>query len=147
MYVCFILNCTARLLSNQTLHRTGIVKAGSRQIMLSYFVCNRKEKKSTSCPWQGGWFFMWQYLLWSFKTNITNVQKSTGGSRLMRISLLRFFKKIHEFALWVVLTQIFGYFISLVPFWGLFLANVNFFQNQKSYQERTLCKDFFFRVC
>ena len=70
----FIHNCTARLLSNQTLHRTGIVKAGSRQIILSYFVCNAKEKKSTSCPWQGGWFFIWQYLLWSFKTNKTNVQ-------------------------------------------------------------------------
>ena len=73
----------------------------------------------------------------------------TGGSRLMRISLLRisllrFFKKIPlcEFVPYAL-----GYFISLVRFFGYFcpiwlmriLANANFFQNQKSHQARTLC--------
>ena len=57
---------------------------------------------------------------------------------LLRISLLRFFKKFHKFALCIVLMRIFGYFISLVRFFGLFLANANladanFFQNQKSH--------------
>ena len=78
----------------------------------------------------------------------------------MRISLLRFFKKFHKFTLcefWAILfhqcnflgkniclMRIFGYFISLVRFFGLIwlmriLANANFFQNQKSHQARTLC--------
>ena len=68
------------------------------------------------------------------------------GSRLMRISLLRisllrFFKKVHKFALCEFMTYALGYFISLVRFFGYFcpiwlmriLANLNFFQNQKSH--------------
>ena len=55
----------------------------------------------------------------------------TGGSRLMQISLLqisllRFFKKIHKSALCVVLMRIFGYFISLVRFFGLYFADASF---------------------
>ena len=51
---------------------------------------------------------------------------------------MRFFKKINKFTLCVVFMRIFGYFISLVRFLGLFLANANlananFFQNQKSH--------------
>jgi hypothetical protein len=87
----------------------------------------------------------------------TTTNTTTGGSRLMRISLLRisllrFFKKFHKFALckfWsilfhycdflgknICLMRIFGYFISLVRFFWLIwlmriLANANFFQNQK----------------
>ena len=47
----------------------------------------------------------------------------TGGSRLMRISLLRisllrFFKKVHKFALWEFMSHAFGYSISLVQVFG-----------------------------
>ena len=57
---------------------------------------------------------------------------------LLRISLLRFFKKFHEFALCVVLMQILFHYCDFWAIFGLFLANVNlanvnFFQNQKSY--------------
>ena len=70
----------------------------------------------------------------------------TGGSRLMRISLLRisllqFFKKIHKFALCEFMPYALSYFISLVRFFGYFcpiwlmriLANAIFFQNKKSH--------------
>ena len=66
---------------------------------------------------------------------------------LLRISLLRFFKKINKFALCEFMPYALSYFISLVRFFGYFcpiwqmriLANANFFQNQKSHQARTLC--------
>ena len=48
---------------------------------------------------------------------------------LLRISLLRFFKKIHKFALSEFMPYALGYFISLVQFFWLFLpnlANANF---------------------
>ena len=50
----------------------------------------------------------------------------TEGSRLMRISLLRFFKKIHKFALCEFMPYALSYFISLVQFFWLYLANANF---------------------
>ena len=49
----------------------------------------------------------------------------TEGSRLMRISLLRFFKKILKFALCEFMSYALGYFISLVDFLAIF-ANANF---------------------
>jgi hypothetical protein len=68
------------------------------------------------------------------------------GSRLMRISLqrislLRFFKKIHKFALCEFMPYALSFFILLVRFFGYFcpiwlmqiLANANFFQNKKSH--------------
>ena len=65
--------------------------------------------------------------------------KCTGGSRLMPISLLRisllwisllrFFTKIHKFTLCICSTYV--NFVWLLQFFGLFLANANFFQNQK----------------
>ena len=56
---------------------------------------------------------------------------------LLRISLLRFFKKIHKFALCESMPYALSYSISLVGFFGYFcpiwliqiLANANFFQN------------------
>ena len=48
---------------------------------------------------------------------------------LQRISLLRFFKKVHKFALCEFMPYTLGYFISLVQFFWLFLpnlANANF---------------------
>jgi hypothetical protein len=39
---------------------------------------------------------------------------------LLRISLLRFFKKIHRFALCEFMPYALGYFISLVRFFGYF---------------------------
>ena len=52
---------------------------------------------------------------------------------LLRISLLRFFKKFHKFALCVVLMQIFGYFISLVRyFWLMRIWLMRIFSRTKS---------------
>ena len=74
---------------------------------------------------------------------------SSGGSRLMRISLLRisilrFFKKFHKFALCIVIMRI---FFSLVQFFGLFLANAHFFQNQKSLGKNSLYRcGFYFSI-
>ena len=53
------------------------------------------------------------------------------GISLLRISLLQFFNKFLKFALCVVLIRIFGYFISLVQFFVLYLANANFFPEPK----------------
>ena len=61
-------------------------------------------------------------------------KQNTKGSGLMpisllQISLLRFFKKIHKFALCEFMPHALGYFISLVRFFWLFLpnlANANF---------------------
>ena len=39
---------------------------------------------------------------------------------LLRISLLRFFKKVHKFALCEFMPYALGYFISLVQFFGYF---------------------------
>ena len=58
----------------------GMTKASRRQVLYSIY---RKKKD-----------------------NQVNQYQSTGGSHLMRISLLRFFKKIHKFTLCVVLMQI-----------------------------------------
>ena len=63
--------------------------------------------------------------------HVAEPESSTGGSRLMqisllRISLLRFFKTFHKFGLCVVLMRIFGSFISLVRIIWLYLANANF---------------------
>ena len=72
----FIHNCTARLLSNQTLHRTGIVKAGSRQIILSYFVCNARKKKAQAVLGKVvGFSYGSTCCGVSRHKNITNVQK------------------------------------------------------------------------
>ena len=49
----------------------------------------------------------------------------TEGSRLMRISLLQFFKKIHKFALCEFMPYVLGYFISSVQFLPN-VANANF---------------------
>jgi hypothetical protein len=46
--------------------------------------------------------------------------KTTEGSCLMRISLLRFFKKIHKFAFCEFMPYALSYFISLVRFFGYF---------------------------
>ena len=90
-----------------------------------------------------------------FLTTKTN----TGDPRLMRISLLQFFKTFHRYLAYAF----FGLFISLVRFLGQkqpknrtneinspkfalgksHLANANFSQNQKSHQARTLCRTFF----
>ena len=55
--------------------------------------------------------------------SILSVNQYTGSSCLMRISLLRisflrFFKKIHKFALCEFMPYALGYFISLVQFFG-----------------------------
>jgi hypothetical protein len=54
------------------------------------------------------------------------VDKTTGGSRLVqislvRISLLRFLKTFHKYEFWAI------YFISAI-FWAKYLANVIFWQ-------------------
>ena len=52
---------------------------------------------------------------------------------LLQISLLRFFKQIHKFALSEFMPYALGYFISLVQFFWLFLpnlANANFYRNK-----------------
>ena len=69
---------------------------------------------------------------------VSSTDLSTEGSRLMRILLLWFFKKVHKFALCEFMPYTLGYFISLVqffcPIWLMrILANANFFQNQKSH--------------
>ena len=47
---------------------------------------------------------------------VSSTDLSTEGSRLMRILLLWFFKKVHKFALCEFMPYTLGYFISLVQF-------------------------------
>jgi hypothetical protein len=84
------------------------------------------------------------YIVMKFLSLLRISFDTTGGSRLMQISLLQisllqFFKKIHKFALCEFMPYALSCFVSLVRFFGYFcpiwlmriLANANFFQNQK----------------
>ena len=44
--------------------------------------------------------------------------------QLLQISLLRFFKNPHKFALYVLMSYALGYFISLMQFFWLLLPNL-----------------------
>ena len=107
----------------------------------------------------------WQKICLNYKLHSLLFNKKsanfyyTESSRLMRIallriSLLRFFNKVHKFALCESMPYALC-FISFVRFFDYFcpiclmqiLANANFFQNQKSHQSNIFIDDTSFKTC
>ena len=112
----------------------------SFQFIFSFFYKFTKIKiKSFECPKSIRNYeknTAWNIRRLDNQSFVPSTQRITEGSRLMRISLLQFFKKIHKFALCEFMPYALGYFVSLVQFFWLFLlmcilAIANFFKKQK----------------